>query len=139
MIHRILYCSCSCLRGSPEENEAAIDAILRTSRKNNEANHVTGALLFNDKVFAQVLEGPRDAVEKIYTKICADDRHDHIILLESAKIVGRDFTNWTMAFAKADFITSRYENLSFDQAAPDPLGTADEVLRLLKSLVNARA
>lgn len=43
-----------------------IEQILFVSRRNNEAAEITGALLFSDTNFSQVLEGPRADVERLY-------------------------------------------------------------------------
>ncbi|MGI8725748.1 MAG: BLUF domain-containing protein, partial [Methyloceanibacter sp.] len=63
---------------------------------NNEAAHVTGALLATDNRFAQVLEGDRAAVEETYRRICADTRHTDIVMVLMEPIA-RQFPQWSMA------------------------------------------
>ena len=72
-LHRLVYYSRNCLEGTPEEISAGIRHILETSRTNNRRAAVTGALMFNRTYFAQVLEGPRDAVEATFERIQQDE------------------------------------------------------------------
>jgi hypothetical protein len=64
----------------------------------NQSSGVTGLLLFNSKRFLQVLEGPRDAVERIYERISRDPRHCAIVKLREMQIETREFGEWGMAY-----------------------------------------
>lgn len=99
--YRLVYYSRNRLTGSPEEILAAIRGILAASRENNARVGVTGALMFNAGCFAQVLEGPRDAVEATFERIQQDDRHGDVSLLAFDPVSERRFANWSMAFVGA--------------------------------------
>lgn len=71
--------------------------ILNSSRKNNAALGITGALCLLHGVYLQYLEGPAVAVEDLYRRISADPRHTTSKLLERRNINDRLFTTWTMA------------------------------------------
>ena len=43
-----------------------------------------------------MLEGPSDAVERLYEKILADDRHADIVKLRDAKSELKLFSSWAM-------------------------------------------
>ena len=45
---------------------ADLKSILEAAKRNNMANGVTGALLFNQEYFAQVLEGDRKVVTETF-------------------------------------------------------------------------
>jgi hypothetical protein len=96
-IHRLLYRSDSSLVGSPEEIERQIAAIVDSSRAANAVADLTGALLFESGTFVQVLEGPINAVEATFERICGDLRHRRVRLLEFAVAEGRLFGEWAMA------------------------------------------
>lgn len=96
-IHRLLYRSDSSLVGSPEEVERQIAAIVDLSRAANAAADLTGALLFEAGTFMQVLEGPINAVEATFERICGDLRHRRVRLLEFAVAEDRIFGAWGMA------------------------------------------
>jgi len=96
--YRLVYYSANRLTGSAAEVEAEIGQILATSRRNNDAVGVTGALLFSDGLFAQVLEGPQAVVEATFERIQRDDRHGDVQLLEFTAIDERSFQAWSMGY-----------------------------------------
>lgn len=79
-----------------------ITQILAVAQKNNAAANISGFLLFNYRNFLQVLEGPTQAVMKIYESIKQDSRHHDLKLVESRAILQREFSQWRMGFAKID-------------------------------------
>lgn len=76
-----------------------LDHILRVSRLNNLEHGITGALLYTDGWFAQVIEGPQSAVELVFEWIVLDHRHTDIRVLYLKEIDERSFGQWSMAFA----------------------------------------
>ena len=59
---------------------------------------ITGALIFENNQFGQVIEGPEDVIESLWEKIQKDDRHKNIRLIERKSIASRSFQKWTMVF-----------------------------------------
>lgn len=57
-----------------------LEPILTTSRQNNERLHVTGLLGLNSTHFMHYLEGPREAVSLVFSKIVHDRRHRDVTL-----------------------------------------------------------
>jgi hypothetical protein len=80
-LHRLVYYSRNRIGGGSDSLSDAIGTILETSRSNNARADVTGALMFNAGCFAQVLEGPRVALENVFERIQQDDRHGDVSLL----------------------------------------------------------
>lgn len=74
-----------------------VQEILHVSRANNPRDGVTGALLAGESGFAQVLEGPADAVETVFERIQCDPRHDDVTILATLTTEERSFANWSMA------------------------------------------
>lgn len=74
-----------------------IDSILAGSRTRNTAARITGMLLYDGKRFLQALEGETDAVNRVYERIKADERHRGLVLLSSKEVSARAFGNWSMA------------------------------------------
>ena len=62
-LFRLVYASTSLLSDEPDLAREQIEQILLASHRNNEAAEITGALLFSDTNFSQVLEGPSAEVE----------------------------------------------------------------------------
>lgn len=98
-LYRIVYCSQNLIdSGSTEcDQDHQLEQILSSARKNNIAEGVTGALLFNSGYFAQVLEGPRRSVESIFERIQRDRRHNQVTVVENGSTHQRDFPEWAMA------------------------------------------
>lgn len=81
-----------------EFSEADLVALLKQSREKNARLDVTGLLLYRDGNFMQVLEGPDDAVRKLFETILADSRHRGVIKLLERQVKRRQFADWAMAF-----------------------------------------
>lgn len=115
------------------------DMVAKANNK-NEQSDVTGILLFDGLHFFQLLEGPRDAVQGIYHRICADARHHNLVELmhdyAPARRFGkvgmelfdlREHDKATLLQAVLDKGTSRYQ-LTYD----------DRALQFLRTFVIAR-
>jgi hypothetical protein len=75
-----------------------IAEILVTSRANNVRLELTGALLYRDGRFIQIIEGPDEAVLAQYALIEADRRHRSVHKVSEESIGARQFPDWTMGF-----------------------------------------
>lgn len=101
-LHSIAYFSRSTLQGDEAGMKAQVMDILATAWRKNRQNNLTGALLFADGCFAQVLEGPRDALEETFEAIECDPRHSDVTILHFHPVAERSFPGWSMAFAGED-------------------------------------
>ncbi|MEL6915627.1 MAG: BLUF domain-containing protein [Pseudomonadota bacterium] len=99
---RVAYFSRNAIGLPPEEALREVDQILRVSQINNARCGVTGALFFNEGAFAQILEGPGQAVEEVFDRVQLDDRHHDVTVLETDWATDRLFPRWSMGFAGND-------------------------------------
>ena len=99
-LFRILYCSHNLTGETGSEERTALEEILQSARANNRECGITGALLFSTGYFAQVLEGPRLAIEHTFERIQRDRRHGQVTVLDCTDIGARDFPSWSMAQVK---------------------------------------
>ena len=97
-LFRVLYVSRNRIAGPLDRLTSEIAGILATSRINNARAGITGALIVNSGFFAQVLEGPREAVEQVFEAIQQDRRHSDVQVLLATPITVRAFPNWAMAY-----------------------------------------
>ena len=95
-MHQIVYYSIS----EKIITEKIISEIIETSRKNNSRKDITGCLLYHDRVFLQLLEGKKEAVNELYEIIKKDERHSNITLIIEEDLTQQIFPNWSMAFSK---------------------------------------
>lgn len=66
-----------------------LEPVLTVSRRNNERFNVTGLLGLTSTHFMHYLEGPRESVSHIFSKIMHDSRHRDITLYGVAEIEDR--------------------------------------------------
>ena len=94
MLVRLLYASRAVESVNPEE----LLSILRQSKANNPSEGITGVLCFclQERIFLQVLEGGRSAVNRLYNHIAKDPRHADVEVLCYEEIGERRFAAWTM-------------------------------------------
>lgn len=78
-------------------DEQLVD-ILQISRANNTRDDITGMLLYKDRRFMQLLEGPETAVCATYGRIARDVRHRDAAILLEGPTTERDFVDWSMGF-----------------------------------------
>ena len=97
-LHRLIYYSRNRIAGDIAKVIAEVDEILAGSRRNNAFLGVTGALIFNSGIFAQVLEGPREGVEAAFERIQCDPRHGDVHVLAFEPVEKRSFPSWSMGF-----------------------------------------
>lgn len=99
-LYRLIYCSRNVIAHTEPvaDVEQEIQSILDVARRSNKAANVTGALLFTASGFAQVLEGPRDVVERTFERISADPRHSDVMVLSFTPTERRCFPEWSMGF-----------------------------------------
>lgn len=94
-VFRLIYRSRSLVPA--ERRDAEIESIFRAARANNRALGVTGALLVYEDLFAQTLEGDAEVVRTLVERIARDPRHDHVEIIDTARIETRVFPRWAMA------------------------------------------
>lgn len=75
-----------------------IENILQEARSFNDGHNITGCLVFYNKKFIQILEGKRQEVQALYTKIKKDKRHGQVKLVSEDTIEERTFPQWGMAY-----------------------------------------
>lgn len=76
-----------------------IQQLVTTASKNNTKLGVTGLLTCSAKSFVQTLEGPRDVVNRLFTKIARDPRHTDVTIMSLTEIERRQFSEWNMGLA----------------------------------------
>lgn len=102
MLYRLVYMSTA----NNLFSESQLEDLLEISKKNNKEINVTGLLLTKGKTFIQCLEGQKQDVEYIYSKIKKDDRHHDVVELVEETIFERIFNDWSMGYRNIELLTS---------------------------------
>jgi hypothetical protein len=75
--------------------------LLDQARRSNAANGITGALVYAEGMFMQILEGDEVRVRDLMSKIRRDVRHDSVIVLREGEVPAAIFGSWKMAYVGA--------------------------------------
>ncbi|MEG3128253.1 diguanylate phosphodiesterase [Pantoea cypripedii] len=136
MLSTVLYRSHLCDHVPVKTLEDMVDK----ANKKNELSDVTGILLFDGLHFFQLLEGPPEAVQSIYDRICKDARHENLVELLHDYAPARRFGNSGMEL----FDLREHDKATVLQAVLNK-GTSkyqltfeDRALRFLRTFVEAR-
>jgi hypothetical protein len=90
---RLIYRSTCSESFLPNED---LKALVQQSAENNRRDGITGLLLLSGDQFLQVLEGPSPAVNRLFRRLCRDERHYDIELIAFEQIGPRYFDDWCM-------------------------------------------
>jgi len=105
-------------------DNAMLGGILSAARRNNRANGITGALICRQDMYIQLVEGPDEAIDALYERILADDRHTDVKLAMSAEVDERMFPEWDMlddTNPSMTFSKDEVEDGAIDRASPETL------------------
>jgi len=93
-MHHLIYLS----QATRPLSAKALTCLLDQARLANERQHLTGALVYGNKRFIQLLEGEPVALEQAYARIIRDPRHQHLCMVADYPIAARQFAGWPLAF-----------------------------------------
>lgn len=135
MLVRLLYAS----RATGPIEEEVLNSILAQSRKSNPEDGITGVLcVCQSGVFLQVLEGGREVVNRLYSKLVSDPRHTEVTLLDYAEITERRFAGWRMGRVDLAKVNTGIVLKYSEKPRLDPFSISGPVaLRLLEDLMSS--
>lgn len=133
---RLVYLSTNLIEHDTEALEREISQIMSSCINNNAQAGVSGALMFNHSVFAQVMEGPPRKVEQTFERIQRDNRHANVVVLDCRRTVKRSFPNWAMAFiSESDENETAFREIATLTDFNDKPLQGDKILQALLGLV----
>jgi Sensors of blue-light using FAD len=132
MLVALVYRSQSRLLPASDQFQDMLEDIRSNAQAYNEANGVTGFLLYDRGYFYQALEGEFSSVAFLFSRILRDERHFDIQLVSHAQISRHEFDTWSMAWS-IDFMKELARELSpkfgLLHHYVDKFGTAKPLLR----------
>jgi hypothetical protein len=102
-IIQIIYTSTAVAPFSTEQ----LKALLTKARKHNHSLHISGMLVYDDGFFIQVLEGPENAVNELFSLIEKDPRHNKIRLLFRQQLTEKEYEEWSMGFVDTSSLSQQ--------------------------------
>lgn len=97
---RLVYFSTLTLDLKKDTRQDQINVILRSAQLHNLEMGLTGALIYDEKWLAQILEGERADLLQLYKRIERYNRHTNVALVEMAEAPARYFEIWSMSCAE---------------------------------------
>jgi RecA-family ATPase len=97
MLVKLIYASTASAAVTPQ----TINDILKVAQQRNALCDMTGMLVFDQHDFLQAIEGERQTVDDLLTKLTTDSRHSRVTLLSYASIELRSYAEWSMEFKSA--------------------------------------
>jgi hypothetical protein len=105
----------------------------------NNTNQITGVLFYENRYFAQILEGTRKDISSLWKRIQKDNRHVIIRELDFREIDQRAFPNWGMRFFGADRIAKYTPGLkNYLNGLPENDSTLLNLMRSVAALDNSQ-
>ncbi|MFC1852799.1 BLUF domain-containing protein [candidate division CSSED10-310 bacterium] len=90
---RIKYIS----RFSKLMSSGEIHALVKQAMISNKENKITGILMASGGLFFQVIEGPKENIDLLYSAILEDKRHKDVLVLSiEENLKSRLFPDWSM-------------------------------------------
>jgi hypothetical protein len=78
-----------------------LQELLDHARRSNAAKGITGALVYAEGIFLQILEGDEVLLKDLMAKIRRDVRHESVLVLREGEVPTAIFGNWKMAYVSA--------------------------------------
>ena len=100
------------------------EALVNRAASNNRKQGITGALLYLQGAFIQVLEGEADAISGLLDRLKRDTRHRDLRLLQDVEVQDRQFKNWSMGMVQTP--TADKPEVLRELSALDELGVPDD-------------
>jgi hypothetical protein len=91
-MHQLIYTSEAAAGFSQQD----LFRVVEQSARNNPSDDLTGFLVFQNRQFLQLIEGPRLGLEALLTRLRRDTRHQAITILSQRSIAARSFPRWRM-------------------------------------------
>jgi hypothetical protein len=134
MFERLVYVS----RAAPGVGARDAYDIIRIAHNRNSQAGLTGALVFIDGHFVQVLEGDSFHVRQRYAKIAADPRHVDVQLRECVAIAERLFPSDWMALRQGDGVPLAVQRqFGYEPGFPSSTFPPDRLVAFVRACCDA--
>lgn len=135
-MHHIIYLS----RATRPLNDNELTTLLTQAREANAQQNITGALVYGDGQFMQIIEGEEATLAMLYARLLQDERHGQVFKFADKPILQRSFADWSMAFRPVS--AEQFAELKgyvapeeLDLRAPGLSATDDMLLQMMKNFV----
>jgi len=96
---------------NPKLKDSEMNELFEFVRHTNNAQNITGILMYSEGNFFQVLEGTKDQLHSLFKKISEDSRHYNIIKIFDRPILNCSFSEYRSSFK---VFTEKYDHKELD-------------------------
>ena len=125
----ILYVSTASIL--EDRREAALERIVEQATSANTRAGLTGALMFSGNRFAQMLEGPSNALDALMERIAADPRHCEVTILFHGAVAKCQFKSFSLVYSGSSVFVSRSISLPLARAKRGAPPELENLIRLM--------
>lgn len=97
-LRRIIYVS----QATRPLDQSELRELVVSASENNKREGITGALMYLENSFVQVLEGFDDVISLMLERIEADHRHKNMRIITDQTLEYRFFEDWSMGYVEPD-------------------------------------
>ncbi len=134
----LIYVSRSLIARGAQQVE--IGSIVNGSTARNGHLAVRGALIYTERHFGQLLEGPDVAVDELMASIAHDPRHECVTVIERKPIDGYRFPAWGLAYwGTASYMDHRIASVLNKQESVAMAEKTAELYKLMRMLAQESA
>lgn len=110
VLYQLSYFSKEC----GDFDKTSLDMLRDQASAFNELSEITGLLMYKNGYFVQIIEGSKEELNKLYTKIENDERHNIIRSKVLKKIKKRSFIDWSMKVIETDIDLRKVRKIDHD-------------------------
>ena len=132
-VHVWLYVSKSTIPAG--DTDRIVGEIVAGAQQRNAALGISGALVFGDQHFGQIIEGPPESIMMLRSSILSDTRHTGIRTITDGRSTGRRFGGWSLAYAGASMVVSRALQRALRDSAQGIEGAGNQLLDLMDEVL----
>lgn len=89
--------------------ESELIKIANSLAERNEALGITGALLYNNREFIQLLEGEKDNLKNLMSTVEDDTRHGNIHILWEGEVIDFGYSNYGLSIKMKSMINQKFQ------------------------------
>jgi hypothetical protein len=136
-LHRIVFYSKNNIVSAGVSMKELTKDILDSCARYDRHSTLTGALLFNEEYFVQVMEGHRDQISEKMWSLAEDRRHSSMVILGSGRVDRRKFLTWSVGFAgHSEEIDALYLQFCASRTLDPTTMAAECVVNLMSEFVH---
>ena len=135
----MLYNLCYVSSATKSLSDCDLEHLFRVNKRNNADLKISGILVYNNGNFLQILEGEKQQLENLFSKISQDHRHNNIIKLINTSIEERIFDDYEFGFVIVDNNKKRSQLMNYlNWIKEAEMLTVDKVIHIVENFIDKK-